>query len=88
MIIGVTVMGAVGILLTVIGYLIWVKKKISLLHSYHYDKVAEADKSLFCTLCGIGITVIGIGTIAAAVILGLTDSLLSFIALAALPAAG
>ncbi len=83
MIVGVLVMGGVGILLGVLGYLIWVKKKISLLHAYHYDKVANEDKDIFCTVCGVGLTVIGIGAIAAAIILLLTDSLLSFIALAA-----
>ena len=83
MIVGVLVTGGVGVLLTVFGYLIWVKKKTSLLHSYHYDKVTDENRSVFCTVCGIGITVMGIGIIATAVILGLTESLLSFIAFAA-----
>ena len=41
--------------------MIWKKEKISLLHSYHYDKVSEEDKKAFCTLSGAGILVMGVG---------------------------
>ena len=59
-IIGVSVTGAVGVLLAVFGWLIWKKEKITLLHDYHTDKVAPENRKAFCTLSGIGILVIGL----------------------------
>ena len=83
MILGLVMIGVVGIILVVVGYLIWKKERISLLHDYHYDKVSEVDKSAFCRLSGMGIISISIGVIITAVLLGITDSALSFSALAA-----
>ena len=83
MIAGVIIVGITGVVLAVIGYLIWKKERISLLHDYHYDKVSEEDKSAFCRLSGMGIISISIGVIITAVLLGITDSALSFSALAA-----
>ncbi|MBQ8684418.1 MAG: DUF3784 domain-containing protein [Clostridia bacterium] len=74
------IVGLVGTILIVIGYLLWKKEKISLLHEYHYDKVSEADKKIFCILSGIGITLIGIGLLVTAVLLAVTNSAWSFIA--------
>lgn len=79
---GAIIEGIVGIILVVLGYLLWVKKKISLLHDYHYDKVAEEDKDTFCTISGRGIFIIGLGLLVTAVIIGITNSPLSFIAMA------
>jgi dipeptide/tripeptide permease len=61
-----TVMGAAttilcGILLIVIGLLVWKKEKVSLLHSYQYEKVSEEDKKAFCSLTGKGILLLGAG---------------------------
>ena len=50
-----------GLLLVVIGLLVWKKEKISLLHSYHYENVSEEDKKAFCTLSGVGILILGAG---------------------------
>ena len=47
MILGAIITGAVGILALVLGYLIWAKEKISLLHDYHYSKVKKEDKRAF-----------------------------------------
>mgnify|MGYP006967124825 CR=1 FL=1 len=33
---------------------IWKKDKISLLHEYHYNRVAEEDKKVFCTFGSMG----------------------------------
>ena len=38
-IIGVVITGAIGILITVLGWLLWKKEIITLLHDYHVDKV-------------------------------------------------
>ena len=80
--IGSVAIGLIGIVFIVLGYLIWQKEKISLLHDYHYDKVSAGDKKAFCTLSGLGIISIGIGLLLTAVITGITDSVLSFIAFA------
>ena len=87
-IIGVSVTGAVGVLLAVFGWLIWKKEKITLLHDYHTDKVTPENRKAFCTLSGIGILVIGIGLLITAVLLGVTDSAASFLCFAAAFIAG
>ena len=82
MIVGVIILSLVSILMLVMGWLLWKKEKVSLLHDYHYNKVSQADKKVFCTLCGIGLILMGIGIGVTAVLLGITDSVLSFIAFA------
>ena len=83
MIAAAVIIGLVGALLSVIGYLIWKKEMITLLHDYHYDKVTEENKKSFCTLSGIGILVIGAGLILTALLLGLTSSSISYVTMAA-----
>ena len=78
-IIGLLITGGVGIIISIFGWLIWKKEMISLMHSYHIDKVSEEDKAAFCKLSGIGLIVIGIGLIISAIILGLTSSKYSFL---------
>ena len=80
MVVGVIITVIVGVLLIVLGYLVWKKEKISLLHDYHYNNVSEEDKRAFCTLSGIGLLIMGAGILIAAVLLGVTGSVLSFIA--------
>ena len=82
MIVGAIILVLVSILTLVIGWLIWKKEKITLLHDYHYSKVSRENKKAFCTLSGIGLMIAGIGIGATAVLLGLTNSVLSFIAFA------
>ena len=76
------IIGLVAVTLMVMGYLIWKKEKISLLHDYHYDKVSKEDKKAFCALSGGGVLVMGIGMFITAVIVGITDASWSFIAFA------
>ena len=61
MIFGVIVKEMVGVLLIVLGLLIWIKRKLSILHSYHYSHVKEEDIPAFARLMGIGMIVIGAG---------------------------
>ena len=65
-----------------LGCLMWKKEKITLLHSYHYDKVSPSDKKVFCKISGWGVISIGIGLLVTAIIIGITGSALSFIAFA------
>lgn len=81
-IIGTGITGFIGIVLIVLGWLIWKKEKINLLHDYHIDKVSSENKTAFCKLSGIGIFVIGISLLITAAILGMTDSVLSFLSFA------
>ncbi len=53
----------VGIILIVFAYLIGVRKKINLVHSYHYKNVSENDKPSFCKGVGLGNLIIGIGLV-------------------------
>ena len=78
-IIGTIIVCVIGIICTILGYLMWKKEKISILHSYHYDKVSEEDKKAFCTISGIGVVLIGIGLFITSIIIGITDSMWSFI---------
>ena len=80
--IGAVIVSLIGIVFVVLGFLIWKKERISLLHDYHYDQVPESDKKAFCKLSGIGILIIGISLLLTAVILAITDSAWSFIAFA------
>ena len=87
-IIGVLVVGGVGIVLVVIGLLIWKQEEITLMHDYHVNKVSEENKKAFCTLSGSGLAVIGVGALGTAVIFGITESLRSFVCFAVCFAAG
>ncbi len=80
--IGVIITGTVGAILAVLGWLLWKKERITLLHDYHYEYVSPEDKKAFCTLSGWGVLLIGIGLLVTAVILGVTDSAWSFTAFA------
>ena len=82
MIVGCVVTGLVGIVMLVLGWLLWKKEKLSLLHDYHYDKVSEENKAAFCALSGIGLLLGGIGLVVSAVLLIITDSAWSFLAFA------
>lgn len=77
--IGSIILGLVGIVLIALGYLVWKKEKISLFHDYHYDKVSVEDKKAFCTISGIGVVLIGIGFLITAIIIGITNSMWSFV---------
>ena len=82
-IIGVLITGGVGVLLAVLGLLIWKKERIDLLHDYHRDRVAPEHRTAFCTLSGVGVLLIGLGLLVTAALFGLTGSLYSFLPFAA-----
>lgn len=43
----------IGIILIKLGFEIWKKQKIKLIHKYHYEKVRENNKLSFCKLFGM-----------------------------------
>ena len=81
LIIGVALEMAVGILCIVLGLLIWKKRKVSLLHEYHYQRVKPDDIPAYCSLTGIGLIMIGTGICFAGIINLLFRTLLSLVAL-------
>lgn len=82
MLAGLFIVWLVGVVFLVVGWLIWKKEKISLLHDYERNKVAEEDKKAFCTLSGIGVFVIGVSLLITGILLALTDSPASFLVFA------
>ena len=46
------VIGVIALVFIYLGYVMWRKEKITSLHSYHYDKVSQEDKKVFCTISG------------------------------------
>ena len=74
--------GVLALIFIYLGWLIWKKEKITLLHSYHYDKVSPSNKKLFCKISGWGVLLIGFGLLVTAIMIGITDSALSFIVFA------
>ena len=61
MIIGILIEAIVGILCIVLGFLIWKKQKISLIHDYHYRNVKEEDVPSYTRQIGSGLIIIGSG---------------------------
>lgn len=76
------IVGIIGLIFIILGFLIWKKQKISLLHSYHYNKVNEENKKAFCAMSGIGVMIIGIGLLITGIIVSITDSPYAFISFA------
>lgn len=58
---------AAGCLCLFIGWRIWKKEQITLIHAYHHKRVAEKDKKAYTEKTGKAVTLIGIGIILAAV---------------------
>ena len=79
MLIAVILVALIGTLCMVLGYLLWKKERITLLHEYHYDHVAPEHKKAFCTLSGVGMIAMGAGMLLTAVLLSITTSWWSFL---------
>ena len=79
LIVGVIITGGVGVLLVILGFLLWKREMITLLHNYHVSNVSPENRRAFCKLSGIGLIVIGLSLLITAVVLGITDSAYSFI---------
>lgn len=61
MIVGFIIELLVGLMCITFGLLIWKKRKVSLLHDYHYKNVKEEDIPSYCKLMGIGLIMMGLG---------------------------
>ena len=67
-IVGVSIEETVGVLLIVLGLVIWIKKAVSLLHTYHYKHVEEEDIPAYCRVIGISLILMGVGLCATGVL--------------------
>ncbi len=83
MIAAIILLSLISVIFLAVGFLIWKRERISLLHDYHRNHVSPENKKAFCALSGIGVIMIGLGILLTAVILAFTDSAWSFIAFAA-----
>ncbi len=61
MIIGCAIEFLSGMACIVLGIAIWKKRKISLIHDYHYKNVKKTDLPAFAASIGKGLMLIGIG---------------------------
>ncbi|MEF9917369.1 MAG: DUF3784 domain-containing protein [Lachnospiraceae bacterium] len=61
-------MGLCGLLFISLGYLIWIKERINLIHDYHWTKVKEANKKPYTRLMGKSMIVMGVGFIFSAIL--------------------
>lgn len=59
MIIGLLVFALVGILCLVLGYLLWRKQRITLIHSYHYPYVKQEDVPAYTRGMGQALLLLG-----------------------------
>ena len=64
-----------GCIFLILGWRIWKKEQITLIHSYHYKKVSESDKKYYTEKIGKGIIVIGIGILTTGIIDFATNTL-------------
>ena len=72
----------IGILFITLGWMLWAKQKINLLHEYHIDKVAEENLVPFCKQSGIGIIIAGSGMIATGVLIIIFERPIVFLVMA------
>lgn len=58
----------VGALLLFMGWRIWKKEQITLIHDYHYKKVSQKDRKPYTERMGKAACIMGIGSVLAGVI--------------------
>ena len=61
-------MVSLGLLFLFLGWRIWKKEEITLIHTYHYTKVSEEDKKDYTEQIGKSIILMGIGMILTGII--------------------
>lgn len=63
MIFGVVIEAAVGLACVILGLLIWIKRKLSLIHDYHFKNVKAEDVPAYARGIGLGMIAVGLGII-------------------------
>jgi preprotein translocase subunit Sss1 len=57
-----------GVVFLFLGWRIWKKEQITLIHSYHYKKVSEKDRKPYTEKMGKGCMIIGVGMLLAGIV--------------------
>lgn len=65
---GLILMISLGLLCIFLGWRIWKKEQITLIHDYHYTRVTEKDKKPYTEKMGKACIIIGIGFILMSII--------------------
>ena len=68
MLTGLILFSVFGIIMIVLGLIVWKKQKTSLVHDYHCTKVSAENVEKYCATMGKGIILIGAGLIGCGVI--------------------
>ena len=71
----------IGCLCLSLGYQLFFKEKITLLNSSYYSNISERDRKSFCRMSGIGMILVGLGFLVSDIVLLITFSLWSLLAL-------
>lgn len=71
------IMEGVSALFFYLGFLLWKKERIDIIHDYHIKKVKEQDKKAYTTIMGKAMTVIAVGLAVSGIIGIFTDSVKS-----------
>ena len=61
MILGVIIEAAVGAACIFLGWLLWKKQKVTILHDYHYQHVKKEDIPAYAKQMGVGLILVGAG---------------------------
>ncbi|MDD2980044.1 MAG: DUF3784 domain-containing protein [Hespellia sp.] len=73
-IIFVIIMLGLSALLFYLGFMLWKKEKINIMHDYHYTKVKDEDRKAYTGIMGKAMIVIGVGTAISGIIGVFIDS--------------
>ena len=73
---------AVGLLCVYFGLLIWIGKKVTLIHDYQVERVKEKDIPAYAREVGIGVILVGVGICVCGLVQMLLESKLGLIGLA------
>ncbi len=71
----------IGLIIIVMGLVLWKKQKISLMHSYHYKNVADEYVPVYTKWQGIALLLTGIATMAMGILIFLDFPLIGVIQL-------
>lgn len=72
-------MTVLGLLFSFIGWRIWKKEQITLIHDYHYTKVSEKDKKPYTEQMGKACILMGIGMVLTGIVDLITQSLYGWV---------
>ncbi len=76
---GTIILVGAGVFVFYIGFLLWGRLKIELLHDDRMGRVKEENKKPFCRMMGAGISIIGVGILLCPLINRITEPSMGWI---------